>query len=118
MRVDLPRTWHDRALFYYLFFSVIECQKNTERYGIGLIVRGRLTKRGWVDECSALLSPNLHRNGQPMYDIGTYATIADGATSILFECMTPATLPLGLIEGGSFDAGMSHSIPLPVSSYS
>ena len=45
-----------------------------------------------------------------MYDIGTYADIAEGATSILFECLTPATLPLGLLEGGSFDAGTSHSI--------
>ncbi|KAG7007201.1 hypothetical protein G7Y79_00011g030990 [Physcia stellaris] len=65
--------------------------------------------RTWHDhECSALLSPNLHPNGQPMYDIGTYADIAEGATSILFECLTPATLPLGLLEGGSFDAVGVH----------
>lgn len=80
---------------------------------ICLMVRRGLTKRGWVDECSALLSPNLHLNGQPKYDIGTYATIADGAQSILFECSTPAMPVIGLMDGGSFDAGISHLIPFP-----
>ncbi|KAL8903471.1 MAG: hypothetical protein Q9207_003906 [Kuettlingeria erythrocarpa] len=66
-------------------------------------------------ECSALLSPNLYSTGQPKYDTGKYADIADAFTSIEMACAFGSELHLqtGVMEGGSIDgAGLHYRLTL------
>ncbi|KAL8652094.1 MAG: hypothetical protein Q9210_002886 [Variospora velana] len=90
-RVNLPRVWHD----------------GTSPHFNKLFTGQDIDRGGKSGECSALLSPDLTSTGQPKYETGKYADIAESSTYIEMACAFHDGTSIRL-SGGSMDAAGPH----------